>query len=41
MMTGPAFWNDQEKAKAIIQELKATEFGPQAVRSAGTPGGEP
>jgi peptide chain release factor 2 len=22
VMTGPAFWNDQEKAKAIIQELK-------------------
>ncbi len=23
LMTGPAFWNDQEKAKAIIQELKS------------------
>ena len=22
-MTGPAFWNDQEKAKATIQELKS------------------
>jgi peptide chain release factor 2 len=23
LMTGPTFWNDQEKAKAIIQELKS------------------
>src|SRR5690348_3343090 len=22
-MEGPAFWNDQEKAKAVIQELKS------------------
>ena len=40
-MNSPSFWNDQEKAKAIIAELKAPERRPQAVRGAGPPGGRP
>ena len=30
-MESPTFWNDQEKAKAVIQELKSAQLGSQAV----------
>ena len=31
-MNSATFWNDQEKAKGVIQEVKTPEHGAEAVR---------